>query len=225
MAQQKSLEAIFRERLGSMIARGGANGRLSANALASRCKLTSSRRVTDWLDGTVMPSADNLRRLAEALGVSVDWLLGFDVPKMRGSSRDRIDLEEELAIVLEGEIAIRVQGQPYAFQLSTKTIDGAEVIRSSVASILTSIEEAWNQANAYAASGADLLTHVASKNSHRAQRQSRLVARIAFRDAIFLQQLAERIRLLCTIGQRSPRQGHRPLAELAKSAAPIRTRR
>jgi transcriptional regulator with XRE-family HTH domain len=49
--------------------------RLSQAELASRAKLQASA-VSHFETGTRRPSFDNLRRLADALGVSTDYLLG-----------------------------------------------------------------------------------------------------------------------------------------------------
>lgn len=37
--------------------------------------------VGKWLKGTLQPNLDDLARLAEVLGVTVDWLLGHEVAK------------------------------------------------------------------------------------------------------------------------------------------------
>src|SRR5689334_1465733 len=42
--------------------------------------------VTRWCVDGVMPGGSKLLEIAEATGVSVDWLLGFDVPRFRGEA-------------------------------------------------------------------------------------------------------------------------------------------
>lgn len=64
-----------------------AKGISSNRAFARACQV-DDRRVTDWLNHR-LPSADNLRQIAAGLGISVDWLLGFDVPMLR-NKRSRI---------------------------------------------------------------------------------------------------------------------------------------
>jgi transcriptional regulator with XRE-family HTH domain len=61
---------------------------ISSNRAFARACGVHDRRVSDWLNHR-LPSADNLRQIADRFGISIDWLLGFDVPMQR-NERSRI---------------------------------------------------------------------------------------------------------------------------------------
>lgn len=65
----------FRGRLRGAVRLAGVS---SAGELASRAGVTKSC-VLSWMRGTRLPSATSLVRLSRTLGVSCDWLLGFDM--------------------------------------------------------------------------------------------------------------------------------------------------
>ena len=82
MSTEKS--RIFQERLRDAREYRG----LSQGDLAERADLPSSS-VSHFETGTRKPSFDNLRRLADALRVSTDYLLGrVESPDQRASSSD-----------------------------------------------------------------------------------------------------------------------------------------
>ena len=49
--------------------------RYKAKDIADACGVTQSA-VTHWLNGSCMPSIENLRKIAKTLGVTVDELIG-----------------------------------------------------------------------------------------------------------------------------------------------------
>lgn len=57
--------------------------------------------VTGWVSGHNTPGGEKLKQIAEATGVSVDWLLGFDVPMDRDARTAIGSLAEELQTALE----------------------------------------------------------------------------------------------------------------------------
>lgn len=59
---------------------------LSQEALARAVHAKSSSDVSRWERGLVAPRAENLLRLADALGVSVDYLLGGETASSNGAS-------------------------------------------------------------------------------------------------------------------------------------------
>jgi transcriptional regulator with XRE-family HTH domain len=60
------------------------------------------RTVQRWRSRKNTPQAEQLHAIAERTGVSVDWLLGFDVPKYRGQSRATTSsIEADLALAVE----------------------------------------------------------------------------------------------------------------------------
>ncbi len=70
-------------------------GITSNRAFARECGV-HDRRISDWLT-TRLPSADNLRQIANRFDVSIDWLLGFDDVPMLRTGRARVGvLSEEL---------------------------------------------------------------------------------------------------------------------------------
>lgn len=50
--------------------------RLSINAAAKKIGMTSASAVWAWEQGTYVPNAWSMRKIAEAYGVSLDWLMG-----------------------------------------------------------------------------------------------------------------------------------------------------
>ena len=98
-------------------------------------------RVSRWVSGENKPSGDNLRKLAEALGVSSDWLLGKDdkplLPKMpvahevnvigRVAAGIPMTAQEDIigTIVTDKEVfALRVKGD----SMSPRIMDGDIVL-------------------------------------------------------------------------------------------------
>lgn len=66
--------------------------------------------VSAWLNGHSRPGSRFLGKIGEVTGVSVDWLLGFDVPKDR-SEREQVGalrgaLREHLVRLVEDEVRI-----------------------------------------------------------------------------------------------------------------------
>lgn len=41
----------------------------------------SKARISQWIHNKYIPNADGLNRIAESLGVSETWLMGYDTPK------------------------------------------------------------------------------------------------------------------------------------------------
>lgn len=71
---------------------------MSNRAFARACGV-HDRRVTDWLNHG-LPSAENLRQISDRFGISIDWLLGFDVPMQRNERAQIGALSIELGRVL-----------------------------------------------------------------------------------------------------------------------------
>lgn len=221
MARKLTPNQLFRLRLGSLVAKHGADGRLSANAFTRKCGLTSSRRLTDWLeDGTMMPSADNLRRISDALGVSVDWLLGFDVPMMRGATMESGDLENEVALHVEHAIAAEIRDKPYAFYMANQTIDGAELLKSAVSVQMETIEDAWREATVLTESGIRLLTEVTGRESSRQKIRSGMVERMILQAAIFRDLLKRGSKIVRSFADVTKSRRSRPLLELGSGIDP-----
>jgi transcriptional regulator with XRE-family HTH domain len=65
--------------------------------------------VTNWLKGRKAspPGAENLHKLGEKTGVSIDWLLGFpDVPMYRGQTQPKADLIHDLEIEVNRRLGL-----------------------------------------------------------------------------------------------------------------------
>lgn len=85
------------ERIGRLIGEryGG-----SQRKFAVACGV-DAKRVTSWLHDNE-PSADNLRKIAMATGVSLDWLLlGKGKPRYRSQARAMATLEADLAAAVQ----------------------------------------------------------------------------------------------------------------------------
>lgn len=223
--QKESFDQVFRRRLGSLVAKNGADGKMSANAFAAKCGLTSSRRVSDWLEGgTMMPSADNLRRISEAFGVSVDWLLGFNVPMMRGSSTGKADLQLELALHVEHALAVRARGKPYAFHLATQIIDGGELLKAAIYAQVQLVEDAWRHASAYTRSGVALLQHSLGQADSPKKRTYPFIEHLTFQAAIFEEVLHRESKVFRSGSKFPHRKNNRPLLVLLRSVGPASVR-
>jgi hypothetical protein len=78
------LGVAFRARLEDVIARAGSVKACAVRLKAeSRSKANYEPRVAEWRAGKNLPSADGLALIARTFDVSVDWLLGFQVPERR----------------------------------------------------------------------------------------------------------------------------------------------
>jgi transcriptional regulator with XRE-family HTH domain len=224
---RETFEQLFRTRLRTFVGKRGADGRLSFNALAKTCGLTSSRRVSDWLeDGSKMPSAENLRRIGEALGVSVDWLLGFDVEPMRGATMGQLALEDELALRVESAIAIHVKDSPFALHFVPLVVDGAKLLKIAITEQLAAIDDATIRASAYAKSGSQL-SSMAATNLLPIGDKRRVVGfeQLTYPAAIFGPLLQERSNILRSYESLKRERPYRPLLELGKMFSPVRFRR
>lgn len=116
----------------------------SQGAFARACGV-SPARVTEWLSGSQLPSADRLRTVAERTGVSLDWLLlgdGGDGPVMRGYRGER-RTGEELAADVGLHVLPRVRAAAeaagaapspgtFAALLHVWEADGAAILRDAV---------------------------------------------------------------------------------------------
>jgi transcriptional regulator with XRE-family HTH domain len=73
---------------------------------AKRCGVTPASRMGEYLRGEKQPGFDLLHRIAEATGVSLDWLLfgdGGEEPRRRGETQTQADFHDEFAArVLRG---------------------------------------------------------------------------------------------------------------------------
>ncbi|MCC6873516.1 MAG: helix-turn-helix domain-containing protein [Sandaracinaceae bacterium] len=79
--------------LGQRIASARAAAGLNRNQLA-RALGTSWQHVDHWEKGRTQPSLESVRRIAEVLGVSVDYLMGLrDQPERSSSALERFLLE------------------------------------------------------------------------------------------------------------------------------------
>ena len=58
--------------------------------LAERCDIPKSM-VSYYLSGKSVPKADRIYKMAQALGVSESWLLGYNVPKIRTEEQKKND--------------------------------------------------------------------------------------------------------------------------------------
>jgi hypothetical protein len=64
----------------------------------------NTRRITDWI-GTRLPTAENLYKIAQKTGVSLDWLLGLSRDQYRKQSRNKEELATDLGEFLCRRIA------------------------------------------------------------------------------------------------------------------------
>lgn len=105
--------------------------KMSQREFARRIDVASTR-VSEWLAGRALPGAQNLRRMAETLGVSIDWLLlgGSAEPVFRGQSRSLAQLESDVAAFLAREVIGRLDESLRATLLPTDlTIDAPRILR------------------------------------------------------------------------------------------------
>lgn len=105
----------------------------SIRAFAMDCGV-NYRRLAVWLEGNNAPEAENLRRIANATGASVDWLLGIPgAEMMRDKSRSQTTLEIDLASYVRRELTRRYPlrlpkgSEPYEWFLRAATLLRAAV--------------------------------------------------------------------------------------------------
>jgi len=113
----------------------------SIRAFAADCHV-NYRRLSAWLKGRNAPDADNLRRIAAAKGVSVDWLLGLPgAPMLRGQDRAPAELEADVANhvcqILEARYPapLTENDEPYRW-----VVRGAAVLEAAVSSVTAGAE-------------------------------------------------------------------------------------
>lgn len=111
---------------------------LSQRAFAARCGVTPSR-VTEWLAGAQLPSAESLGQIADGLGVCLNWLLcgdGAAGPVYRGQSRTRAGLEDDLAAHVAHTVAARVgHFGPVPLRADMLIVDGGSALDACVTQV------------------------------------------------------------------------------------------
>lgn len=71
------------------------------NRFAKIVGCSTASPVTGWVSGHNTPGGEKLKEIGEATGVSVDWLLGFDVPMDRDARTAIGSLAEALQMALK----------------------------------------------------------------------------------------------------------------------------
>jgi transcriptional regulator with XRE-family HTH domain len=109
---------------------------------------SSGSKVSAYLSGKRLPDAATLRTIAERTGVSLDWLLlgdGSDAPCYRGQSRDRAELEADVAAYIARALdaaAPRVRdGIDAPRDLMIWRVDGAGILKTTAERVCEEIRE------------------------------------------------------------------------------------
>lgn len=146
----------FRERLRALIKEkyGGVQGRFAA---AGGLHAT---RVSGWLAGKVLPKLDTINVVADATGVSVDWLLtgrGHDgepcaEPVYRGQSRTKPELEQDVraAVLARVDPAARPYVSGEDLDVSALLDAARDELREYASEIVSHLDDA-GRAEAYRA--------------------------------------------------------------------------
>jgi len=79
--------------------------------------LLAGSMTTERPRATALPKAKTLIAIGRETGVSVDWLLGFDVPRFRSQDRSSATLEHDLAVELSRHIRARMASDDRANKL------------------------------------------------------------------------------------------------------------
>jgi transcriptional regulator with XRE-family HTH domain len=95
----------LRDRIRSLIASRGE----TQAGFAAVCDVDPPR-ITEWLSGQQLPSAQHLRTISQRTKVSVDWLFFGEGPMYRGQSRDPHGVEQEVAAYVAREL-LRLEQQ------------------------------------------------------------------------------------------------------------------
>lgn len=92
----------LRRRLAGLVERAGSLRRFAEILYGDlSAKDPRAPRVREWIRGRNLPAAESLRLIADKFDVSVDWLLGFEVPERR-TDRERVG---DLALALSQYVA------------------------------------------------------------------------------------------------------------------------
>lgn len=117
--------------------------------------------VSHWLNENAPPRGHYLKRIAEATGVAVDWLLGLvgedDSPIYRYQSRDTAELAADVGAYVARELRTLVDTDRALARMPTRVrtrvraelaIDGAKVLRAVVNDQRRALHKAWWYAQA-----------------------------------------------------------------------------
>lgn len=130
-------------RLRALLAELGTPGApLGVRRFAERVGLSPSL-VSSYLNGTRLPDAETLRQLAERTGVSLDWLLmgdGGDAPQLRGVSRTRAELADDLAVYVGHQLVALLSETPELPRLSAD-----ELAVNGPGILLRAIDQSWER--------------------------------------------------------------------------------
>lgn len=136
----KAVGSRIRQRMAELRAANGkpwTNGEL-ARRLQARRNLESppTRSVGCYLNGERLPAAEELLHLAQALGVSAQWLLDGEGPKTREQVNASQSLDAALAEFLRREMSARLLGATKSTVLPEDfDIDGEAVLSALSADI------------------------------------------------------------------------------------------
>jgi transcriptional regulator with XRE-family HTH domain len=148
---KRRLHSALAKRLSEFV-----TSRFSSQREFARALSVDASRITGWLFKSD-PEADNLRRIGERTGVSIDWLLGFDVPMYRDQSRSTEELASDVAAHVTRELRALVDRDPDLAKIPARakarvraelSIDGAQALRAAVESQRQALVRAWWQAQA-----------------------------------------------------------------------------
>ena len=131
---------LFRQRLEKLISENGG----SRNAFAKLIGVETPH-VSKWCNEGVMPGGEKLRTIAKKTNVSVDWLLGFDVPQYRGEDRSKHTLEIDLAHLVARGVTNGLNSLDNRYDASMIEVDGPRLLAECVAQ---GVEDCFNHRTA-----------------------------------------------------------------------------
>lgn len=83
--------------------------------------LLAGSMTSEYPRAMALPKAKTLIAIGRELGVSVDWLLGFDAPMFRSQDRPSATLESDLAV----DLSRRIRARMACDQRATKLVRGS----------------------------------------------------------------------------------------------------
>lgn len=133
--------ATFRERLTDLISSSGK----SQSSIADEFGV-AKQTISAWITGQSSPRAPVLSALADYFGVSLAWLMGYDVPRIDPKeslslSEDAVPFQDSLSpdesLLLDGYRALSDSGKQYMLTQLTaaKAIYGEKDTSASVSNI------------------------------------------------------------------------------------------
>jgi transcriptional regulator with XRE-family HTH domain len=141
--KNRELAVAIAERLNSLREVGESGVMFAKRMNAPRPQYNS------WINGKRVPGGAYLRKIATALGVSADWLLGIEgAPKYSGQSRDDTELAADISAFAIRELRMLAAPVSWSALLSRAHVDGAVLLADAIRDLWNEVETAAEKSSA-----------------------------------------------------------------------------